>query len=172
MERTSNRLILCGTGPVRPLTRLTVDATLNVAPDLIKRYQNGHYWLERRLDDLAHNRAYAMGIATGSHLIALALLTPKGAHAVKLSTFSVAPRFRSAGIGRTLLQALRCKWLADDIDRVHVTVDQDDFSTTQFFLNSNFAQTKDVLVNYGEHRWDKVLSWTPAADSRAPAFFR
>lgn len=171
MERTSNRLILCGTRSIRAITRLTPSTTLDVVPDLIKRYANGQNWLERRLDDLANDRAYAMGIVTGSRLVALALLTPKGAHAVKLSTFAVAPPFRSTGIGRTLLQALQRKWLADDIDRVHVTVDQNDLSTTRFFLKNDFAQVGDTLVNYGEHRWDTVLSWSPAAGSRASAFF-
>lgn len=172
MKPASNGFILSGDGTVQPLTRITVAATLEVAPELISRYEMGHCWLERRLNDLAYNRAYATGVVSGSRLIALALVTPKGPHAVKLSTLAIAPRFRSMGIGRRLLHALRCKWLAEDIDRVHVTVDQNDLSTTRFFLRSSFDETKGALVNYGEHRRDKVLTWSPALDSLAPALFR
>jgi ribosomal protein S18 acetylase RimI-like enzyme len=117
-------------------------------------YPNGLDWLERRLDDVeaGHADLWQVGQALG-----WAIVTPKGPHEVKLSTFYIAPVARGRGLGSTLLRALVGNWRHRDILNASVTVDEDSSLACGFFEKHGFRPLSDGRRPYGM-RFDRAYS--------------
>lgn len=126
------------------------------------KYPCGFIWLDKRLDDIADGRADLWQLTSGGILAALAIVTPKGRHQSKLSTFIVAEHIRNRGVGRQLLAQLTWHWLENNIDSVHVTVDESDLETGSFFSRNGFHPMEASSVSYGHERRDKVFRWKSA----------
>lgn len=154
-------------GYVHQLTRLNTRAALSPVPQLLDRYPDGLDWLDRRIEDCAYGKASIFGVTDGNDLAAIAIETPKGRHLRKLSTFGVAPCWRLSGLGRSLMTALRLRWLREDVDQVHVTVDRTDNATKHFFRRHGFVELPRTFAAYGGDRLDCVYLWSAAADAIA-----
>lgn len=148
------------------LSRVNLSHVRPLLGDLSIKYPGGLDWLERRLDGAAFGRASVHAIHCGRSPSALAILTPKGPHAIKLSTFIVAPPWRGIGLGRLLIDRLQQQWSADEIDTVHVTIDQDDCATQGFFTRAGFVADPSVMIPYGSGRHDRLYRWHRDAASR------
>lgn len=123
------------------------------------KYPGGFIWLDKRLRDIADGRADLWQLTSGGILAALAIVTPKGRHQSKLSTFIVAEQIRNRGVGSQLLTQLKWHWLENDIDTVHVTVDESDLATGSFFSRNAFRPIEASSVSYGHERCDRVFRW-------------
>jgi GNAT superfamily N-acetyltransferase len=141
----------------RPERRSTFRALAPIG----SKYPSGLEWLEGRLDAIAAGKAQMAVALWDGRPAAWSILTPKGAHRLKLSTFLVAPQMRRQGIGASLLVALQSSWRSQGIEQVHVTIDEGDPSTRSFFEAYGFLQLPDAWVSYGDGRRDSVYVWTP-----------
>ena len=56
------------------------------------RYPDGFAWLDRRLDDVADDRALCTVAVARGELVGVTIETPKGRNMIKLSTLWVEPR--------------------------------------------------------------------------------
>lgn len=119
------------------------------------RYPGGLDWLERRLDDIETGRADLWQVRGGRRTLGWAIVTPKGLHQVKLSTFYIAAGVRGLGLGRKLLGAVVADWQRRDILSAHVTVDESDAVTRNFFEAHGFNLLPGSSRAYGE-RFDKA----------------
>jgi GNAT superfamily N-acetyltransferase len=136
-------------------------------PALGEKYPAGYSWLERRLNDVSAGRAFLSVAHFGGVVAALAIETPKGIHFRKLSTFVVSPDRRRQGLGTALLASLRRGWLAREVDSAHVTIDDNDTITQEFFQKNGFFPDPDILIPYGQERLDRLFRWTAADDPLA-----
>jgi N-acetylglutamate synthase-like GNAT family acetyltransferase len=132
-----------------------------------EKYPGGWTWLERRLDDVSAGKAFLFAPHFGGAVAALAIETPKGLHIRKLSTFVVASHWRRQGMGTVLLTSLRRSWLAKEIDSAYVTIDKSDISTQEFFRKNGFVPDPNILIPYGEARFDRLFRWAAANDQLA-----
>lgn len=123
------------------------------------KYPSGLAWLDRRMDDIEAGRARLHQVMIGDRLAAVGIETPKAPHCLKLSTFMVAHHARGAGLGRTLLEAMKDRWRAEEIDQVIVTVDERDSATIHFFLRAGFACVEGARAVFEPDRADIVLRW-------------
>jgi len=121
------------------------------------RYPGGLDWLERRLDDIESGRAQLWQAGLGKAASGWAIVTPKGAHQVKLSTILVAPPARGQGLGRKLLDAIQADWCHHDVLTARVTVDENDTVTRGFFEAAGFRPLADGRRQYGA-RYDCTYS--------------
>lgn len=121
------------------------------------RYPGGLDWLERRLDDIETGRADLWQVCEDRRTLGWAIVTPKGLHQVKLSTFYIAAGVRGLGLGSKLLGALVTDWQRRDILSAHVTVDEGDFATCSFFEVQGFTPLPGSSRAYGE-RFDKAYT--------------
>ncbi|HEV2818166.1 MAG TPA: GNAT family N-acetyltransferase [Allosphingosinicella sp.] len=144
------------------------DAVSRLLVDLDAKYPNGLDWLQRRLDDIEAGRARLCQLMNGAELVALGIQTPKGPHRLKLSTFMVAASSRRAGLGRTLIEAMRRQWLSDEIEQVTVTVDELDRNTVRFFQRHGFVRVPRARARYAAGRADLVLCWRAEHDAGPP----
>jgi ribosomal protein S18 acetylase RimI-like enzyme len=127
------------------------------------KYPGGLGWLDRRLDDVESGRAFAHLVSGGDFVAAAAVVTPKGARHMKLSTLFVHPRYRRLGLASRLTDRLLLSWPRAGVEQVVVTVDGEDLATAAFFEKRGFENLADQRVPYGEVRWDRVMRWTPHA---------
>jgi GNAT superfamily N-acetyltransferase len=105
--------------PYRPADRYSVSAELSPILDCL--YPGGAKWLRRRLDDVERGRARATVAACGSRLAGVSIETPKEERRIKLSTLWVRPSWRRTGVGTSLLEDCRLRWLKSDTPRADVT---------------------------------------------------
>src|ERR1043165_3629528 len=144
------------------------DAVSRLLADLEAKYPDGLRWLERRLDDIEAGRARMFQLMNGRELVAVGIQTPKGPRRLKLSTFMVAASLRRAGLGRTLIEAMKRQWLADEIEHVIVTVDERDSSTIAFFQTHGFLPVRGASAPYSAGRADLVLRWRAEENASPP----
>lgn len=144
---------------VAQLTRVSPAAIQALTGDLAAKYPGGDIWLERRLDDIAHGRATCYAIVGGSAMFAVAIVTPKHAGSLKLSTFAVDRRWRRRHLGHRLLSHLQARWQSCGIESVTVTVDERDRATRRFFETNRFSASAGERVDYGANRSDTILRW-------------
>jgi GNAT superfamily N-acetyltransferase len=137
--------------------------SLRPLASIADKYPDGGGWLERRFDDLARGRGEIAALMSGPSAAAWAIVTPKGMRRHKLSTFLVAPHARHRGLGRSLLAWLQARWWAEEIERVHVTVDELDLATRRFFEANGFSLAGGEGVDYGPGRRDLVYLWSASA---------
>lgn len=116
---------------------------------LDERYPKGLAWLERRLNDIDAGRADLWQVGAERRALGWAIVTPKGLHEVKLSTFYIAPCARGFGLGRRLLDILVADWQRRDIWSARVTVDEGDLATRGFFEGHRFMLLPTSRRAYG-----------------------
>ncbi len=151
------------------IDRPNLPDVVRILPSLGQKYPSGFNWLEQRLNDISNRRARLLAICSGKTIFALAIETPKGHHNVKLSTFIVQSRWRRKGMGERLLCDLRKGWLDSGIDSAHVTVDQADVLTQDFFVRSCFVRDEATTIRYSEQRADLLFRWSANNDALAAA---
>ncbi len=161
MLKNSQILRCDGMNPliVGPHITASVSDVRPLFPDFDSRYVNGWAWLDRKLDDSSSGSANVWLMLQDAAIVALAIESLKESRSRKLSTFVVAPGQRNKGYGLRLLSHLRSQWCSYDVDRVHVTIDEKDLHTQEFFLKNHFQEELGALVPYGQRGMDKVFSW-------------
>src|SRR5689334_9991453 len=80
----------CIVEPYQPCHRNSV---FDLLRDLPRLYPHGYKWLDRRLSDVLAKKARCTLALLGNLPVGLTIETPKGAHATKLSTIVVDPRY-------------------------------------------------------------------------------
>ena len=146
---------------VMPVTRPDRGEANAMLVAIGRKYPGGLDWLDRRLGDVEHGRAWMWRASVADRAAGLAIVTPKGAHHSKLSTLLVAPRFRRVGVGRALITAVTRAWRAGAVDHACVTVDEQDHATAAFFACAGFRSIEAARPRYGE-RFDRVFGWDGA----------
>lgn len=133
----------------------------NLLNGLVDVYPNGDQWLERRLEDVLENKATAWVLSDKSDIVrGVAIITPKGANASKLSTIKIDPLIRGNGVGRWLLDEISKFWIRSHIETAHVTVDSYNFDARQFFdRRDDFRKRTEIKSRYGEGRDETVFQW-------------
>jgi GNAT superfamily N-acetyltransferase len=147
-----------------PLSRVAIVDVAPLLPQFELKYPGGWKWLDRRLADADGGETRLWLSIVGQQIAALAIEAPKGPRRSKLSTFVVGSRFRGRGVGSLLIEALQYDWLARDVEDVHVTIDRGDRPTQTFFARSGFTANPDVLIPYGEDRYDGLWNWSALND--------
>lgn len=123
-------------------------------------YPNGLAWLETRLDDVLSGKARCTLAHARSQLAGITIETPKGRYAVKLSTIWVAPEYRGAGVGATLLAASCSGWGRMGIRAAHVTADTRAAQALWPLLwKFGFRFSSVEKARYGEGRDEAVFHW-------------
>lgn len=84
-------------------------------------YPGGDTWLERRLDDVAENRAYAYAMEAEDAVAAVCIGIHKPSRRFKISTLFVAPEHRGKGFGRALLKAMITQAVTVGAEEAYIT---------------------------------------------------
>jgi ribosomal protein S18 acetylase RimI-like enzyme len=137
----------------------------DLLPVIAESYPRARSWLEQRLEDVAAGSA-SCDLARDRHgLRAIAIQTPKGRGAVKLSTIWVAERARGRHLGAQLADRARRIWIAADVERAWVTVGEGaESSVSRLLLPRGFIVTQVEADRYAEGGRETVLYWTPERD--------
>jgi len=146
---------------IGPDAQASVSDVMSLLPEFETKYPDGWSWLESKLACTgAGDTNLWLSLMDGA-IVALAIESLKGAHTRKLSTFAVAPDYRRQGYGEALLGHLKAQWVTFDVDKVHVTVDEDDLHTQRFFTRNQFVWDEKAVVAYGNRGFDRVFRWRP-----------
>lgn len=126
-------------------------------------YLGSDIWLEKRLQDVIHNRARCTVCELNETVVGLTIETPKENKGIKLSTIFVHPSFRRCGIASALLESIRQLWVADKVQRVYTTVDQRLVPTIWPLLaNFGFYNIESVKDRYCPNNYELVFESLPS----------
>ena len=132
---------------------------------IAQAYPAGADWLDRRLDDVESEVARCLVVASGIFVVGAAIETPKERQRLKLSTLWMASPWRGLGHGGALLDRLRRRWLADELERVNLTAEATIASSMGKFLSRAGFRTACIdRDRYGEGRHEVVFEWRPETD--------
>jgi GNAT superfamily N-acetyltransferase len=161
---------------MRPYTIRDKVAVFTLLSDLPTLYPGGGVWLEKRLGEVQIGKAVCSLAVSTIGLIGVTIETPKGAHALKLSTIFVARSFRRLGAGSLLLGRCLDRWFATGVKHVHVTADQRRASSLLPLLESaGFAFAGVEYDRYGHGRNEVIFRWNQdgqICNHLYPAVFR
>lgn len=133
-----------------------VTALLHVLPGL---YPCGDEWLVRRLRDVLEGNADCKLVEREGRIVAAAILTPKSAGVVKLSTFFVAEDCRHLGVGAELLRTVLNEVDRAGVRELYVTVAHHLAQPlVALFGPHGFTRTAFERDRYGLGRHELVLS--------------
>jgi ribosomal protein S18 acetylase RimI-like enzyme len=133
-----------------------------VAPAIDARYPGGGRWAVERLDAAVDGRARATVLAVPDRVVALAVETPKGRHAAKLSTLWVHPAHRHRGHAGALLAHLARGWRERGLERVILTAAETLTRPLSRVLEPvGFRSIAVEVGRYGDGRDERVFTWIP-----------
>jgi GNAT superfamily N-acetyltransferase len=132
-----------------------------VGPTVDDLYPRGAAKLEARLNKVIDGRANATVAWRAGDLAGLAVDSPKGLHAAKLSTLWVAPAHRRNGVGSTLVSHTTRSWLMRNIERGHLTVRRRAaVPIERLLLEFGFQVAHIALHRYGCDEDEVILTWS------------
>lgn len=122
-------------------------------------YPEGLAWLDQRLADVEHGRAYCTVALMSERLAGILIDTPKGKRTSKISTLYVHKRAAGQGLGSSLLHANANRWHSRGVDTVYVTVAGCRRAAIDPFLfSSGFVEVANLIDRYGPGRNELVYS--------------
>jgi GNAT superfamily N-acetyltransferase len=140
----------------RSSDRPAVTSLLSVLPRL---YPGGSEWLQRRLTDSLNGRAECIVVQdiNSLEIAGVAIVTPKTAGSLKLSTFYVTEEYRSQGLGSLLLKELFETCDQQSINDIYVTVAHHiEDSLARLIEPADFRPVALIKDRYGPGRHEGV----------------
>lgn len=145
---------------LQPLTATGVDEVSRLLERPVQLlYPNGRGWLASRLRDIVRGKALGIVAWQAESAIGVAILTPKSADRMKLSTVFVAEQARNWGVGSALVHEAVLRADAAGVTELWVTVAHHIApQLTRLLHTAGFTETAFLCNRYGSGRHEIVYT--------------